>query len=554
MSFDWMSFATGFLETTGEIYDTRQEEAKQFEEEQRAAAQRNAQLIARRRAIADQVTGYANYLQRNGVSNAQLQAVISTGPEAIQALTTRVQAAVQANGGRPLGAADIDAIIGMPEGFTPIDMTTQEFIDQTYGLALPPTVEEERQFSWIDRLGGRDQMSRARSRLRATPFAEGMTIEQINQAAMQGDYASLIPGTFVSITGAGSTYDADADAQFVSLIERAIARVSETPRWRETLGMADPAEKAEAQRQILIDALDPTIRLNVSQFRDGFITAREDYLRDLLGEDYVNALIEGETSVPTREESRTSETPAPATPTETQTEEAIPTGTDVAGDVTPSTTTTTDPILRGDRTPAGTEDGIVTTTLPPLGTGEQPEVSTEAPSMVTPTTTPPPVAPRAEEVQIPAEANQLPEPPADATVNVEGSGVYTYAQWQGMTREQRVAAGLPTSQIGAQFYFNRFSAGIGGMPSIDTLVGPAGEGDPEQRQLYEQLSAEGVDDTSIALLGSHGSDMIEYLLSKGASTEEEMFTALNEWGQENNIIMPFDKSALIYALKPHVQQ
>ena len=549
MSFDWMSFATGFLETTGEIYDTRKEEAKQFEEAQREAAQRNAQLISRRRAIADQVTGYANYLQRNGVSNAQLQAVISSGPDAIQTLTTRVQAAGQANGGRPIGPADVDAIISMPENFTPLDMTTQEFIDQTYGLSTPTIATEDREYSWIDRLGGRDQMARARERLGRTPFAEGMTIEEINAAAMQGDYASLIPGTFASIAQSASTYDADADAQFVSLIERSIARVSETPRWRETLGMSDPAEKEAAQRQILIDALDPTIRLNVTQFRDGFITARESYLRDLLGDDYVDAIVDEETSVPTTTTTPAPESAGPATPT--QTEEAIPTGSDV---VTPSSTTTVDPTLRGDRTPAGTEDGIVTTTLPPLGAGEQPVVSTEAPTMTTPTTAPPPVAPRAEDVQIPADANQLPEPPADATVNVEGSGVYTYAQWQGMTREERVSAGLPTSQLGAQFYFNRFAAGIGGMPSIDTLVGPAGEGDPEQRQIYEQLSAEGVDDTSIALLGSHGSDMIEYLLAKGASTEEEMFMALNEWGQENNIVMPFDKSALIYALKPHVQQ
>ena len=546
MSFDWMSFATGFLETTGEIYDTRREEAKQFEEEQRQAAQRNAQLIARRRAIADQVTGYANYLQRNGVSNAQLQAVISSGPDAIQTLTARVQAAVQANGGRPLGPADIDTIISMPQNFTPLDMTTQEFIDQTYGLSVPTVATEDREFSWIDRLGGRDQMARARERLGRTPFAEGMTIEQINAAAMQGDYASLIPGTFASIAQSASTYDADADAQFVSLIERAIARVSETPRWRETLGMSDPAEKEAAQRQILIDALDPTIRLNVNQFRDGFITARESYLRDLLGDEYVDSLIDAETAVPTREE----ETPAPATPT--QTEQAIPTGSDV---VTPrSTTTAVDPALRGDGTPAGTEDGIVTTTLPPLGTAPQPVVSTEAPTMTTPTTAPPPVAPRAEDVQIPEDANQLPEPPANATVNVEGSGVYTYAQWQGMTREERVSAGLPTSQLGAQFYFNRFAAGIGGMPSIDTLVGPAGEGDPEQTAKYQELSEQGVGDLSIALLRSHGGAMIDYLRERGASTEEEMFMGLTEWGRENNIVMPFDKAALIYALKPHVQQ
>jgi hypothetical protein len=126
MGFDWMSFATGFLERTEEIRSTREEEAKTYEEEQRRAAERNATEISRRRAIADQVTGYASYLTSNGVSNEQLQAVIASGPQAIEQLTSRVQAAVQANGGRPLGASDIDTLITMPEGFTPMPMTTQE--------------------------------------------------------------------------------------------------------------------------------------------------------------------------------------------------------------------------------------------------------------------------------------------------------------------------------------------------------------------------------------------------------------------------------------------
>lgn len=545
MSFDWMSFATGFMERTTDIREQRREEAKQFEEEQRQAAQRNAQLISRRRAIADQVTGYANYLTRNGVSNEQLQAVISSGPQAIEALTSRVQSAVQANGGRPLGSSDVASLISMPEGFTPLDMTTQEFIDQTYGLAVTPITREETEFSLLDRLGGRDQMARARDRLNRTAIVEGMTIEEINAAAMQGDYQSLIPGTFASIVGS-SAYDFDASTDFTVTFERRLATLQDSTRWTETLGM--PREEREvAQAALLEEAMGPIIRMGMSTYGDAFLADQESYLRSIMGDDFMDSLIDEETSPPTREETPTSTTAEP-----TETTEAIPTGADVAGVATP--TATVDPALRGDRTPAGTEDGIVTTTLPPLGEAPQPVVSTEAPTMPTPTTAPPPVAPRAEDVQIPADANQLPEPPADATVNVEGSGVYTYAEWLGMTRAERDAAGLPTSQIGAQFYFNRFSAGIGPFTPITDMVGPAGEGDPEQRQIYEQLSEAGVDDTSIALLGSHGSDMIEYLLAKGASTEEEMYMALNEWGQENNIVMPFDKSALIYALKPHVQQ
>ncbi len=188
-----------------------------------------------------------------------------------------------------------------------------------------------------------------------------------------------------------------------------------------------------------------------------------------------------------------------------------------------------------------------------IATAPQPTVSTEAPAMATPTTGGTPEAPRAEDVTIPEDANTLPEPEDDATVRVSGQD-YTYAQWKAMTRTERIAAGLPTSELGAQFYFNRFAAGIGDMPSIDALVGPAGEGDPEQTAAYQALSEQGVDDTSIALLNSHGSDMLNYAIEQGATTDEEILNALTEWGQQNNIVMPFDKSALIFALKSVIDQ
>src|SRR6056300_35769 len=143
MGFDWMSFATGFMEQTSETLERRREEAQQYEEQQREAAARNAATIARRRAVADQVTGYANYLMSNGLSNAQIQATIASGPRAMEELTQRVQSAVRANGGRPLGVSDVNSLISMPEGFTPTDMTMAEYIDQTYGLGAVQTTPTE---------------------------------------------------------------------------------------------------------------------------------------------------------------------------------------------------------------------------------------------------------------------------------------------------------------------------------------------------------------------------------------------------------------------------
>ena len=138
MSFDWMSFATGFLERTEEIQTQRREEAEQYEQEQRQAAERNAQNVSRMRAIVDRVTGYTNYLTQQGVSDTYLQAAIASGPEAIVSLYERVQAAVQANRGAPLGDDDIAAPVNIPEGFTPLDMSLEDFTRQTYGLGPSP--------------------------------------------------------------------------------------------------------------------------------------------------------------------------------------------------------------------------------------------------------------------------------------------------------------------------------------------------------------------------------------------------------------------------------
>ncbi len=48
--------------------------------------------------------------------------------------------------------------------------------------------------------------------------------------------------------------------------------------------------------------------------------------------------------------------------------------------------------------------------------------------------------------------------------------------------------------------------------------------------------------------------MLNYAIEQGATTDEEILNALTEWGQQNNIVMPFDKSALIYALKSVIDQ
>lgn len=320
MSFDWMSFGTGFLERTQEIREQRATEAKEYEREQRDAARRNAATISRRRAIVDQVTGYANYLRSNGATDEQLQAAISAGPQAIQEFTTAVQAAVQRNGGRPLGSSDIDTIIRMPAGFEGVDMPFEDFVRQTYGLGTTTTeAPEQEEFGFLDRIGGRDLMSRAEGRLRSTPFMEGMTIEQINQAAMQGDYQTMLPGTFATFAG-DTRYTADDGSDFLRDYNQRMDVLEDNSEYKDIEGGMDVVQ--ERQRTMRQTALTPLIMEYARQDPDGFMRLHETQLRMELGDEYVDGL----------RETLGLDAPEPETADDA-------TGTDAA-DVTPEPTTT----------------------------------------------------------------------------------------------------------------------------------------------------------------------------------------------------------------------
>ena len=68
----------------------------------------------------------------------------------------------------------------------------------------------------------------------------------------------------------------------------------------------------------------------------------------------------------------------------------------------------------------------------------------------------------------PAVAPAREQPPADSAVDVaiddqarQAETPVTYQQWQGMSKAEREAAGLPVSVLGGSNYFNRFGVGLG---------------------------------------------------------------------------------------------
>ena len=203
MGFDWQAFATGFLESKAKSINEAKKDAKDFEERQRTLAERNTKTISRRNAIATQVAGLTNMLRSNGASDTVIQAAISSGPQAITELANKVESA-RSEYGRDLNSSDIEALVRIPEGFKTIDLDTDAFIRQTYGLGYKGAGVSDKKVeqTFMDRLSGRKQMDLARARLDSEVMQDGLTAYDINQMAAQQEYESLVPGTFISFVDA----------------------------------------------------------------------------------------------------------------------------------------------------------------------------------------------------------------------------------------------------------------------------------------------------------------------------------------------------------------
>ena len=216
MGFDWRAFAEGFATTAAANIQEKKKEARKYREEQEQLAKDNIMKISRRNSVVNEVLGLTNYLEDQGVSTAQMQAAIASGPQAIQDLSTKVRAAVEANGGRKLSDTEVDMIIKMPEGFQPLDMDMDQYVRKTYGLGLETkgATAEEPDIGFFDRLTGDSAMMRSKYKLGSEVIYDGYTAEDINMLARQQEYEALQPSTY-SVIAELERYDLKAK-RFVS--------------------------------------------------------------------------------------------------------------------------------------------------------------------------------------------------------------------------------------------------------------------------------------------------------------------------------------------------
>ena len=312
MSFDVQAFLTGLAGSVAEGLDRKGKEAREYGIEEKRRAEGNKATISQRRARVQQVMGYTKLLEDQGASSAQIQAVLSSGPEQIQVLANKVQKAVEANNGQKLGTADITAMISMPESFSPLDMDLDQFVQRTYGVYddLNATQSAAEDVSIWDRFTGDAAMKNVNAKLNTTPMYENLTAQDINEMAAQKDYEALVPSTFAMVSdfkvfngeamrrANNNLADLRADLNRNGEYTNALNTIDELKLIRE----GDPEQEEKYQA-----AVRAKEKLEKQYFSPHFISLEQDYGPQLLsgplnilaqmgqymGADYVNDLQEG---------------------------------------------------------------------------------------------------------------------------------------------------------------------------------------------------------------------------------------------------------------------
>ena len=306
MSFDWMSFATGFMEHRAEDIKEKKKEARAYKTKQEDQAEANASTISKRNATVNKVLGLTKMLESNGATKEQIQAAIASGANGVATFAEKVAAAVEANGGRPLGTADIDTIIRLPSDFTPMDVSTQEFVERSFGAYRAADKKEvvEPEISFWDRLTGDAAMQQAKYKLGTETVSEGMTAAEINAIARQSDYEALIPSTFATFADFkrfGANERADVEEM---LLEKTAFLESMDPEYQAAAAtiknnpnpvIQEDIEAKNAAMEIIKrkkqESFGSIFEDAISQYGTGAVTGLGDLMTTYMGEDYVKTLM-----------------------------------------------------------------------------------------------------------------------------------------------------------------------------------------------------------------------------------------------------------------------
>jgi hypothetical protein len=309
MGFDWKMFAADFLTEVTEDIEERQTEAKDYLKEQKAAAERNAQLINQRDQKAKAAAQYGKMAENLGASPAQIRTAMASGMTGVADLYKKLQEVANSKGVKRLGVDDIEAVISMPNIPTVneslADMSLEDFAKRTYGVTpIATTKPEEKDYSMLASMFGYDSKQRAEKKLQETEYMGGLSVADINALSRQSEYQSLIPGATMTFTEI-DYFTPDEALTFSTKLSKAMSDATDGDdaeayiKAKVRAAGADPKARADADKKarafLKAKAAKPLIEYFADTYQHGgFFDNRLviKQIEDTMGSPFLNDLME----------------------------------------------------------------------------------------------------------------------------------------------------------------------------------------------------------------------------------------------------------------------
>lgn len=442
LNIDWDQFGLGALEEASDYLDKKSEERAAARKQAKTQARQNLPLIGKRRALARQASEYGNQAKALGASEKQIAIALNSGFDGIQKFVTNLQKAADQRGMTSLGTDDIDAITDMPD-LPDVNFNYDDMYKAVYGAV--PTEAKSPDRSFLAKMigaGNNDDLAR-------DTFAQGLTVQQINDMAASDDYTKMagFDNAYINYTQKpfmddveGITFvekyntmktaylkseavvnkAANIDLRIETLVKEKRAELGDDPEATTKLAQFEMSLKRDASKELLQgfrSTLDPVVAGYSNKYGNSFYTnpAVKGFLTTVYGSDYVNTQTK------------------PKKVIDPNTGEVVTvdkeTGQEVKGTKERATDLTIDPDYN-EVIGEGTElDAPISEQTITVG-GEE--------KVIVPFT-------KQQEEKVKKYMDSYLLPHMDDRYSME----YTREDWKKMTRKERDKAGLPTSSIGS---------------------------------------------------------------------------------------------------------
>ena len=182
--------AGSFLGRLNKEIDIRDDKADERIEKQETLARQNLADVKIRNQRATQGATLARQAKSLGANDAQIAAAFSNGMSGIQDFVEHLSAAASSMGAERLDPNDVDALIDISDIPDMEFPSYEDMANQVYGYNKTQPVQQAEIPGWAKILGlSSDQ--EAKQKLASTPFASGLTVQQINDMSAAPEFEKI---------------------------------------------------------------------------------------------------------------------------------------------------------------------------------------------------------------------------------------------------------------------------------------------------------------------------------------------------------------------------